>query len=364
MKEKLNNLRIGYVSHSPDFSSSTDRRRFVHYSKNRGINFEIAHPEKEYDIVFVTHGSSDLTVWSKYDKSNALVVYDLIDSYLAIPVLSFFGLFRGVVKYISGQHKYCVFNYKKSVELMCRRADVVICSTIEQKDSIEQYCDNVHIILDVKTMYDNHKKFDQSQSAKSVLNIAWEGLPHNIKSFTVIREALSILSKHYEIHLHLITALKFKQYMNKYITKYTVNEVKKHTNTNNVHLYDWNELTVSLISSACDFAVIPINSKDPMDNGKPEDKLLNFWLMGLPTVVSETPAHLRAMNAAGLSTSCLSTNDWVSAIRGIADNKINRKQVSKKGFIYATQVNSEEKIMSLWDNMFSSIVDMKIKEAS
>ena len=364
MEERLNNFRLGYVPHSADFSSSTDRRRFVHYAKNRGVNFEIAKPENEYDIVFVTHGTSDLTLWSKYDKSKAIVIYELIDSYLAIPRLSFYGLFRGVVKYLSGQHKYCVFNYKKSIELMCRRADVVICSTKEQKDFIEQYCENVYIILDVKSMYDNHKKVEQSQSTSSVLNIAWEGLPHNIKSFAVIREALSILSKQYQIHLHLITALKYKQYMNKYLTKHTVNEVKKHIGINNVHLYDWNELTVSLISSACDFAVIPINSNDPMDNGKPEDKLLNFWLMGLPTVVSETPAHLRAMSAAGLSMSCLGTNDWVNAIRNIADNEINRNQAAKKGFNYASRVNSEEKIMSLWDNMFSSVIDMKINKIS
>ena len=116
MKEILNNLSIGYVPHSSDFSSSADRRRFVYYAKNRGINFEIAKPENEYDIVFITHGTSDLTVWSKYDKSEAIVVYELVDSYLAIPTFSFFGLFRGLAKYLSGQHKHCVFNYKKSIE--------------------------------------------------------------------------------------------------------------------------------------------------------------------------------------------------------------------------------------------------------
>jgi glycosyltransferase involved in cell wall biosynthesis len=364
MERRLNNFRIGYVSHSSDFSSPTDRRRFVHYAKNRGINFEIAKPENEYDIVYVTHGTSDITLWSKYDKSKAIVIYEIIDSYLATPGLSFLGLFRGVMKYLSGQHKYCVFNYKKSVELMCKRADVVVCSSKEQKDSIRRYCDNVYIILDVKTMYCNYKKVEQSQPTSSVLNIAWEGLPHNIKSFAVIREALSILSKQYQINLHLITALKYKKYMNKYVTKHTINEVKKYIDINNVYLYQWNELTVSHIASACDFAVIPINSNDPMDNGKPEDKLLIFWLMGLPTVVSETPAHLRAMSDAGLSMSCGSTNDWVSAIRNIADNESNRNQTAKKGFDYASRVNSEEKIMSSWDNMFSSVIDMKINKSS
>ena len=356
MEGRLNNFRIGYAPYSVDLLAPGDRRRFVYYAKNRGINFEIAKPENKYDIVYVTHGA-DITLWSKYDKSKAIVIYEIIDSYLATPSWTFHGLFRGVVKYLSGQYKYCVFNHKKSIELMCRRADVVVCSTKEQKDFIRQYCDNVYIILDVKSMYCKYKIVEQSQPTSNVLNIAWEGLPYNIKSFAVIREALSILSKQYQINLHLITSLKYKKYMNRYITKHTINEVKKHIDINNVYLYQWNELTVSHISSACDFAVIPINSNDQMDMGKPEDKLLIFWLMGLPTIVSETPAHLRAMSGAGISMTCDSTNDWVSAIRNMVDNESNRNQAAKKGFIYASRVNSEEKIMSLWDDLFNSVIN-------
>ena len=350
----VDKLSIGYAPYTSDFSSSGDKRRFVFYANSRAIDFEIAKPENEYDIVFVTHGA-DITVWSKYDKSKAVIVYELVDSYLATPVFSFYGLFRGVAKYLSGKYKYCQFNQKKSIESMCRRADIVICSTEEQKNQIRRYCDDVRIILDVKSEYHNHRMTLQPELKNNEINIAWEGVPHNIKSFTVIRDALSILSKQYQINLHLITALKYKKYMNKYVTKHTINEVKKYIDINNVYLYQWNELTVSHISSACDFAVIPIDSNDTMDNGKPEDKLFIFWLMGLPTVVSETPAHLRAMKGAGLSMACSSTNDWVSTIKEIVDNKTKRNQSAKKGFDYATHVNSEERTISLWDDLFEDI---------
>ena len=350
----VDNLSIGYAPYSSDFSSSGDRRRFVYYANSKAIDFEIAKPENEYDIVFVTHGA-DITVWSKYDKSKAVIVYELVDSYLATPVFSFYGLFRGVAKYLSGTYKYCQLNQKKSIESMCRRADIVICSTEEQKNHIRRYCDDVRIILDVKSEYHNYRMTQQPELKNNELNIAWEGVPHNIKSFEVIRDALSILSKQYQINLHLITALKYKKYMNKYVTKHTINEVKKYIDINNVYLYQWNELTVSHISSACDFAIIPIDSNDTMDNGKPEDKLFIFWLMGLPTVVSETPAHLRAMKGAGLSMACSSTNDWVSTIKDIVDNKTKRNQSAKKGFAYATRVNSEERTISLWDDLFEDI---------
>ncbi len=354
----FDNLRVGYVPYSDDLMSPGDRRRFVYYSNKRGIDFEIADPSSAYDIVYVTHGA-DITVWSKYNKAK-VIIYEIIDSYLAVSSFSFSGFFRGLGKYISKQYNHLIFDQKKSIEAMCRRADVVICSTEEQKDFIKQYCNNIHIILDVKSMYHNYKIASQFQSTDSVLNIVWEGLPHNIKSFTVIREALSTLSKLYQINIHLITSLKYKKYMNRYITKHTVNEIKKYIDISNVYLYQWNELTVSHISSACDLAIIPINSNDPMDQGKPEDKLLIFWLMGLPTIVSETPSHLRAMNNAGLSMTCNNTNDWVNTIKHMADNKDIRNQAAQKGFIYASRANSEEKIMSLWDNMFSSIIDTKI----
>ena len=350
----VDNLSIGYAPYSSDFSAPGDRRRFVYYANSKAIDFEIAKPENEYDIVFVTHGA-DITVWSKYDKSKAEIVYELIDSYLATPVLSFYGLFRGVAKYLSGKYKYCQLNQKKSIESTCRRADIVICSTEEQKNQIRRYCDDVRIILDVKSEYHNYRMTLQPELKNNELNIAWEGVPHNIKSFTVIRDALSILSKQYQINLHLITALKYKKYMNKYVTKHTINEVKKYIDINNVYLYQWNELTVSHISSACDFAIIPIDSNDTMDKGKPEDKLLIFWLMGLPAVVSETPAHLRAMKGAGVSMACSSTNDWVSTIKDIVDNKTKRNQSAKKGFAYASRVNSEEATMSLWDDLFEDI---------
>jgi len=351
---EVDHLSIGYAPYTSDFSSSGDRRRFVYYANSREIDFEIAKPENEYDIVFVTHGA-DITVWSKYDKSKAVIVYELVDSYLATPVLSFYGLFRGLAKYLSGKHKHCQLNEKKSIESMCRRADIVICSTQEQKNHIRRYCDDVRIILDVKSEYHNHRMTLKSELKNNELNIAWEGVPHNIKSFKVIRDALSILSKQYQINLHLITALKYKKYMNKYVTKHTINEVKKYIDINNIYLYQWNELTVSHISSACDFAVIPINSNDTMDNGKPEDKLLIFWLMGLPAVVSETPAHLRAMKGAGVSMACSSTNDWVSTIKDIVDNKTKRNQSAEKGFAYASRVNSEEATMLLWDDLFEDI---------
>ena len=103
MEGRLNNFHIGYAPHSNDFQMPGDRRRFVYYAKKKGINFEIASPSKEYDIVYVTHGA-DISIWSQYNKSEAIVIYELIDSYLSVPFFSFSGLFKGLAKYFSGEY--------------------------------------------------------------------------------------------------------------------------------------------------------------------------------------------------------------------------------------------------------------------
>ena len=68
---------------------------------------------------------------------------------------------------------------------------------------------------------------------------------------------------------------------------------------NSVKLHLWDESTCSDIIRNCDLAVIPIDLSDPFAFGKPENKLLLFWGMGMPVVTSAIPAYVRAMQAVG-----------------------------------------------------------------
>ena len=50
----LDGLRVGYAPLSPSLEQPGDRRRFVYYAQRRGIEFEIADPAKDYDVVVVS----------------------------------------------------------------------------------------------------------------------------------------------------------------------------------------------------------------------------------------------------------------------------------------------------------------------
>ena len=349
----ISNLNIGYTPYSDNLEQPGDKRGFVYYAKQKKIAFEIADPNKKFDLTYVNYGA-DLSVWCDYPKDSTKIIFELQDSYLGISTPSLRGLFRGVAKYITGQHKYLLFNHRKTIELMCKRADAVVCSTIEQKKYIETLCSNTHVILDFKSMF---RRLKRNYAINKEINIVWEGMPDNIKSFSVIKNVLSVLNKRYKVNLHMITSLEYGKFMGKYIKQYSINDARKILDINAIYLYEWNEHTCSQIAGACDLAVIPNNKYDPMDWGKPENKLLIFWLMGLPTITSATPAHLRTMAKAELSMTCSSEEQWIELLEYYIKNLDDRELVANKGFAFASSVNNDKVIMSQWDDLFNSVIN-------
>ena len=60
--EDLPHVRIGYVPYSNALDRPGDRRRFAYYASKRGIQFKIADPAKEYDLVILS-ARADISVW-------------------------------------------------------------------------------------------------------------------------------------------------------------------------------------------------------------------------------------------------------------------------------------------------------------
>ena len=77
-------MRVGYAPYDASLSQPADRRRFPFYAERRGIQFELADPSREYDLVVVTP-RADLGAWSRYRPGRSKLVFDIVDSYLAIP---------------------------------------------------------------------------------------------------------------------------------------------------------------------------------------------------------------------------------------------------------------------------------------
>ena len=52
----------------------------------------------------------------------------------------------------------------------------------------------------------------------------------------------------------------------------------------------WIGIVLIVMASICDFGIIPVDQKSLFTLGKPENKLLLLWKLGLPVLVSNTKA--------------------------------------------------------------------------
>lgn len=340
--------RVGYVPYSTSLQAPGDRRRFAYYAAKRGIAFEIADPSKEYDLV-VLSSRADISVWRRYPS--ARLVYDLIDSYLAIPRTDLKGQFRGLFKFLVRQSRHLQLDHWKAIGDMCARADAVVCSTEEQRRDIGRFCPNVHIILDaqmgvaraVKTNYSAHAPF----------RLVWEGLPQTLGSLAVLQPALERLRERFAIEMHVVTDPHFFRYLGRYGRSETQATLDRIVPGAQLHL--WDEAVCADIICSCDVAVIPLPLDDAFAAGKPENKLLLFWRLGMPVVTSPTPAYSRAMRAAGVELLATDTADWVAALEALLSDEARRRQTGIDGRAYAEREFSEPRLLARWDEVFSGL---------
>ena len=351
-------MRIGYVPYSPDLRYAGDRRRFCYYARKRNIAFELAKPSETYDIVVVTE-RGDLSTWSGYSRGEARVVYTLINRYLAVPRWDPKGLLRGVAKFVTREASHLQLNYWRAMEAMCERADAVVCTTQEQRQDILPYCQNVHVILDIHS--DDVHAVKTRYTSGDTFNFGWEGLAENIEPFLTIRDVLARLQQKRRIALHLVTELRYGRFMRKYWQSDTARLTAKLPAP--TYLYQWHPDTCSAIIAACDMALIPIALDKPVDAGKPENKLLLFWRLGMPTVVSATPAYSRAMRECGLAMDCRTDQEWEETLLGLLGNEEARRQAGQKGKAFVQKYHGEQTILKQWDTLFSSVLKEKEREA-
>ena len=356
-------LRIGFVPMSDAQMHPFDLRNFVYYARKRNIKFEIAKFNEEYDVI-VLSPRADLSVWSRY-QGKAKLIYLTVDSYLAIPPFDIKGILRGLAKYVAGEHKNLKLNYSLAVRQMCSRADTVVCTTLEQKEDIQNYCKNVHIILDFNSQIIRQEKLDYKVG--KCINLVWEGQAENIQGFAQIKKPLLELRKKYHIALHIITDLERRKYMNKYREVSVLDDLRRifgsaylsNTASGNgsfVYLYQWNLEMLSRIVTGADIAIIPLNLADPLMRGKPENKLILFWRMGMPVIVSSTPAYRRVMVQCGLDLCCRDDSQWLAKLEELIADSAKRESVAIKGKAFADQYYSEEEYLKQWDCLFQSVL--------
>ena len=192
---------------------------------------------------------------------------------------------------------------------------------------------------------------------KNTLNILWEGLPSNLINFEEIAEVFNDLGKEIDINLHLVTDLESNKYFSKFYKVLSSDRIKKYKLKVNTYLYEWNFLSLSSLASVCDLAIIPLLQKNRFVLGKPENKLILLWKLGLPVLTSYSSAYSSTMKKADINMVCMNKEEWKRSI--IKFNNLDcekRNLLSKKVKLYANTHYTKNKYIENWNKLFYSIV--------
>ena len=122
-----------------------------------------------------------------------------------------------------------------------------------------------------------------------------------------------------------------------------------------IEVHEWSEESVAAVATGCDIAVIPLPLDRPLEAGKPENKLVSFWRMGLPTITSSTPAYTRTRRPPARTSTCADEGAWVDALLRLIDDDDARANAGTDGRNFAESHYDDEALASAWDRMFESL---------
>jgi hypothetical protein len=144
------------------------------------------------------------------------------------------------------------------------------------------------------------------------------------------------------------------KYANKYIKQETASILKDIQCDK--YFYNWDINTFNQHIINCDLAIIPIDTSNGLQNGKPENKLILFWLMGMPVLTSATPAYKHVMKKSGVHLNINNVTDWQTEILRYKNLKEqDRSVLGRHCFEFVKQHYGREQIGGMWDKVFESV---------
>jgi hypothetical protein len=345
---RLADARIGWSSYSADFSAPGDRRRFAVYARERGLEYEQARIDRPYDLVLITH-HSDLPTWidrKRREGDRLKLVFELIDSYLSEPS-TLRRILKGPLRFATGVDSSISFDFTKTLTEACSVADAVICATPEQQQAVLPFNRSAFISFDWFDDEIGEPKAEYQAGPK--LNLVWEGQSSTVRHLHLIRDVLSGFAG--RVQLHVVSDPLVPRALGRF--RFPIHRALEGLS---YEFRPWRRDTFAQDVKAADVAVIPIDPHDAFALGKPENKLIMFWKMGMPVLVSSTPAYDRAMSGAGLDLTCRNESDWRTKLQGLLDASAGeRREIGRSGRRYAEQDYSIGQFMKPFDDAFASV---------
>jgi glycosyltransferase involved in cell wall biosynthesis len=347
----VSDARIGYAGYSPGWGAPGDRRRFCAYAEHRGISIDRADLSRDYDVVVVTH-NGDLAGWTarkRREGSAFRFILELADSYL-VRTSPVGRALKAIGRYALGTDSRFSPDFLRTLVGACKAAEAVICSTEEQRDAIRRYNPNVFISFDYFGDDLGPPKSDYSRSGK--LRLVWEGQSVTLSNLATVAPVLNALRD--DVELHVVSDPVIPRFFNRfgaYPSARKLEGIESET-----HFHRWDRASFSSDITAADLAIIPIDSSNAFAWGKPENKLVMMWQLGMPVLASATPAYERAMQRAGADLLCHDAAEWRTQLeRMIASRPSDLERFGQSCRFFADRAYSREEFLRRFDAVFQAI---------
>lgn len=345
-------MRLGYAPIDPSLQAPGDRRRFVAWAQARGIEFELVdQPRADLDVIVVAM-PSDLIRWREA-AAGPRIVFDVTDDYLVLPDEGFKNQARGVAKFLSGELSRPTLHFRELFADMCRRADLVICTSPGQCRHVEEVGQpSVRLIIDA---YDEPIEPKRDYRIHDRPRIGWEGLPFNLGTLAIVGDAMRSLPAGLRPVMHVVTPPVYRPYARRFGRRSARRETQRALPGVDVVMHDWQQPLVAGILTSCDVAIIPLPGDNAFAMSKSAQKLVSMWALGMPTVTTATEAYEHAMTEAGLDLVCHTTEDWRRALERLLVDEQARRQAGEGGRAYVEAHASREIIFSRWDEAIAAV---------
>jgi hypothetical protein len=350
----IQKLSIGYVPYSKDLSHPGDRRRIGILKDSLVHKLEIDSP-LDGDLL-VLSGAANLNYWIR--KTNKPIVLDIVDGYLGERPGFVKDALRNLVRSINGSSNFSAITYSRALKKACSNASAVIVASSEQAEFVRPLNKSVFVVLD------DHSELDQARSLKNKNSmkvnqgkyIFWEGFGYTLRHFKILHSELDNFMYQNKYKMVILTNTSFARWGG-YIGKVETSKLFKKwfpLSYANIEIVPWTIENVIHKASQCDFAIIPVDTRDKFANLKPENKLLSMWHLGLPTLFSDTRAYKRIANSIGISSMCIEQEGWKTAFRNLDLTRV--RESTPKMIHYIETTHTKDILVEKWQQVIEAVL--------
>lgn len=316
-----------------------------------GLSYEPAVLSHAYDLVYITH-NGDVAGWTerkRRDGDALKFIFELVDSYFEQrnPVRR---LLKGSARYLLGMDSRLSPDFLETLKQACKAADAVLCSTEEQREVIRRYNRNVFLSFDyfADELGDPPKSYGRGEK----LRLVWEGQSTTLPNVRAITDPLNDLRDH--IELHIVTDPLIYRYFGRFSPFPAMRVLRGIECAKTLHA--WDRQTFARRITECDVAIIPIDRGNRFAWGKPENKLVLLWQLGMPVLTSATPVYQRTMAAAGLDLTCADPHEWGEKLEAmVRASPAELERLGRTGRAYAERAYSKDEFARRFGAAFAAI---------